>query len=315
MEVSLEGQKQGETIHGGVQGESGATDVGGGTGVSPQPGSEDQANGAVSLAGCVSEGGPGRVTAPGATAANPEGRDARGGGAPSRIGAQGGAAGDGDGFFAKSLQACQGVTSGEQRAWRNGIYGEIEAMMQLAGSVLSIEEACRAGFYRFFDEHTPRQAETELRDRIQRVALENRFYGYRRVAAELRLQGVVINHKRVLRVMREDNLLSLRKRRFVVTTDSRHYRPIYPNLLVGRPITGLNQVWVADITYIHLREEFIFLAVILDAFSRRVVGWELGESLQATLALQALNRALADRPVPAGIIHHSDQGIQYASAG
>ena len=107
-------------------------------------------------------------------------------------------------------------------------------MMQLAGSVLSIEEACRAaqvsraGFYRSFDEHTPRQAETERRDRIQRVALEHRFYGYRRVAAELRLQGVVVNHKRVLRVMREDNLLSLRKRRFVVTTDSRHYRPIYP---------------------------------------------------------------------------------------
>jgi len=193
-------------------------------------------------------------------------------------------------------------------------------MMQLEGSVLSIEEACRvarvsrAGFYRFFDEQAPRQAETELRDRIQRVALENRFYGYRRVAAELRLQGVVVNHKRVLRVMREDNLLSLRKRRFVVTTDSRHYRPIYPNLLEGRPITAPNQVWVADITYIHLREEFIFLAVVLDAFSRRVLGWELGESLQASLALQALDRALADRPVPPGIIHHSDQGVQYASA-
>jgi transposase InsO family protein len=193
-------------------------------------------------------------------------------------------------------------------------------MMQLAGSVLSIEEACRAaqvsraGFYRSFDEHTPRQAETERRDRIQRVALEHRFYGYRRVAAELRLQGVVVNHKRVLRVMREDNLLSLRKRRFVVTTDSRHYRPIFPNLLAGREIAAPNQVWVADITYIHLREEFIFLAVVLDAFSRRVLGWHLGESLQATLALAALNRALADRPVPAGIIHHSDQGIQYASA-
>jgi transposase InsO family protein len=172
----------------------------------------------------------------------------------------------------------------------------------------------RAGFYRSFDEHTPRQAETERRDRIQRVALEHRFYGYRRVAAELRLQGVVVNHKRVLRVMREDNLLSLRKRRFVVTTDSRHYRPIFPNLLAGREIAAPNQVWVTDITYIHLREEFIFLAVVLDAFSRRVLGWQLGESLQATLALAALNRALADRPVPAGIIHHSDQGIQYASA-
>jgi len=192
--------------------------------------------------------------------------------------------------------------------------------MQLAGERLSIEEACRAvpvsrtGFYRSFDEHAPRQAETELRDRIQRVALENRCYGYRRVAAELRRQGIVVNHKRVLRVLREDNLLSLRKRRFIVTTDSRHYRPIYPNLTAGREITAPHQVWVADITYIRLREEFIFLAVVLDAFSRRVVGWELGESLQASLALAALNRALAERSVPAGIIHHSDQGIQYASA-
>jgi putative transposase len=193
-------------------------------------------------------------------------------------------------------------------------------MMQLEGSQVSIEEACgaaqmsRAGYYRFFDEHAPQQAETELRDRIQRVALKNRCYGYRRVVAELRLQGILVNHKRVLRVMREDNLLSLRKRKFVLTTDSRHGRPVYPNLIAGLELTAPNQVWVADITYIRLREEFIFLAVVLDAFSRRVVGWELGESLQTALALRALNRALADRPVPVGIIHHSDQGVQYASA-
>jgi len=192
--------------------------------------------------------------------------------------------------------------------------------MELEGALLSIEEACRtalvsrAGYYRYFDEHAPRQAETELRDRIQRVALENRCYGYRRVAAELRRQGVVVNHKRVLRVMREDNLLSLRKRRFVLTTDSRHYRPIYPNLLAGRKITAPHQVWAADITYVRLGEEFIFLAVVLDAFSRRVVGWELGETLQTSLVLQALKRAVADRSVPPGIIHHSDQGVQYASA-
>jgi len=193
-------------------------------------------------------------------------------------------------------------------------------MMQLEGSPLSIQEACaaarvsRAGFYRYFDEHLPRQAETELRDQIQRVALENRCYGYRRVAAELRLQGVVVNHKRVLRVMREDNRLSLRKRRFVVTTDSVHGRPVYPNLIAGISPVALNQVWVADITYIRLLEEFIFLAVVLDACSRRVLGWELGESLQTSLVLAALNRALADRPVPGGVIHHSDQGVQYASA-
>jgi len=193
-------------------------------------------------------------------------------------------------------------------------------MMQLEGSRVSIEVACgaaqvsRAGYYRHFDEHAPRQAETELRDRIQRVALKNRFYGYRRVMAELYLQGIQVNHKRVLRVMREDNLLSLRRRKFVVTTDSSHGRLVYPNLIAGLVLTAPNQVWVADITYIRLLEEFIFLAVILDAFSRRVLGWELGESLQTTLALRAFDRALADRRAPANIIHHSDQGIQYASA-
>ena len=193
-------------------------------------------------------------------------------------------------------------------------------MMQLEGSPLSIEDACRAaqvsraGYYRYFDQHAPRQAETELRDKIQRIALENRYYGYRRVTADLRLQGVIVNHKRVLRVMREDNLLSLRKRKFVVTTDSTHGRPVYPNLIAGLALTAPNQLWVADITYIRLLEEFIFLAVILDAFSRRVLGWELGESLQTNLAIRALDRAVVDRRVPAGIIHHSDQGVQYASA-
>ena len=192
--------------------------------------------------------------------------------------------------------------------------------MQLEGSPLSIEDACRAaqvsraGYYRYFDQHAPRQAETELRDRIQRIALENRYYGYRRVTADLRLQGVIVNHKRVLRAMREDNLLSLRKRKFVVTTDSTHGRPVYPNLIAGLALTAPNQLWVADITYIRLLEEFIFLAVILDAFSRRVLGWELGESLQTNLAIRALDRAVVDRRVPAGIIHHSDQGVQYASA-
>jgi putative transposase len=192
--------------------------------------------------------------------------------------------------------------------------------MQLEGSTLSIEEACRAaqvsraGFYRYFDQHAPRQAETELRDKIQRIILKNRCYGYRRATADLRLQGVIVNHKRVLRVMREDNLLSLRKRKFVVTTDSTHERPVYPNLIAGLALTAPNQLWVAHITYIRLLEEFIFLAVILDAFSRRVLGWELGESLQTSLAIRALDRAVVNRRAPAGIIHHSDQGVQYASA-
>ena len=192
-------------------------------------------------------------------------------------------------------------------------------MMQLEGGQLSIEEACsaaqvsRAGYYRYFDQHAPRQAETELRDMIQRVALEYRCYGYRRVAAEIRQHGIVVNHKRVLRVMRTDNLLSLRKRKFVVTTDSSHGRLVFPNLITELKLTAPNQLWVADITYIRLREEFIFLAIVLDAFSRRVIGWELGESLQTSLPRRALDQALADRSVPAGIIHYSDRGIQYAS--
>ena len=192
-------------------------------------------------------------------------------------------------------------------------------MMPLEGDHISIEEACaaaqvsRAGYYWYFDEHAPRQAEMELREIIQQVALEHRCYGYRRVAAEIRLTGIIVNHKRVLRVMREDNLLSLRKRKFVVTTDSSHGRLVYPNLITDLKVTKPNQLWVADITYIRLLEEFIFLAVVLDAFSRRVLGWELAESLQTSLAILALERALADRSIPTSIIHHSDQGIQYAS--
>jgi putative transposase len=190
-------------------------------------------------------------------------------------------------------------------------------MMQLEGHA-SIEEICeavqvsRAGYYRHFDEHAPKQAAVTLRDAIQKIALQHRCYGYRRVTAELRQQGIVVNHKRVLHVMRADNLLSLRKRKFIVTTDSHHGWWAYPNLTVDLQITRPNQLWVADITYIRLREEFVFLAVLLDAFSRLVVGWELDESVQASLPLRALDRALANRSVPAGIVHHSDQGVQYA---
>jgi putative transposase len=191
-------------------------------------------------------------------------------------------------------------------------------MMQLEG-VLDAARACelaqvsRAGLYRSFQEHEPRQEQTALRDAMQQIALENRAYGYRRVAAELRQQGWVVNHKRVLRLAREDNLLCLRKRRFVLTTDSRHPYGVFPNLAKDLPLTGIHQLWVADITYIRLREQFIYLAVILDAFSRKVLGWDLRERLEAVLALTALERALADRPIPPGVIHHSDRGVQYAS--
>jgi transposase InsO family protein len=189
-------------------------------------------------------------------------------------------------------------------------------MMPLEGelSVATLCEAAqvsRAGFYREFRAHDPRQAEMELRDRIQRVALAHRCYGYRRVTAELRRQGFVVNHKCVARLLREDNLLSVRHKKFVLTTESRHGFLRYPNLAGKMALSAINQLWVADITYIRLSEEFVYLAVMLDAYSRRVVGWELGPTLQASLPLQALDRALADRVIEPGIVHHSDQGVQY----
>jgi transposase InsO family protein len=190
-------------------------------------------------------------------------------------------------------------------------------MMQLEGFQAS--HACdlagvsRAGFYREYEEHQPRQADVGLRSEIQQIVLENRYYGYRRVTAELRQRGQVVNHKRVLRLMRADNLLAIRKRRFVFTTDSRHGYPIYPNLAARLELTGINQLWVADITYVRLRETFLYLAIVMDAFSRLIVGWELGEDLRAELAANALQRALADRPILAGIMHHSDRGVQYCS--
>jgi len=191
-------------------------------------------------------------------------------------------------------------------------------MMQLEGT-LDVVTACelagvsRAGLYRQYAEHEPRQEETALRDAIQRIAVENRFYGYRRVAAELRQQGWVVNHKRVQRLMRDDNLLCIRKRPFVLTTDSRHPYGVFPNLTKDLPLTAINQLWVSDITYIRLREQFIYLAVVLDAFSRKVVGWALEKTLEAGLVVTALDRALADRAIAPGVIHHSDQGVQYAS--
>lgn len=187
-------------------------------------------------------------------------------------------------------------------------------------SPMAVDRACRlagiarAGYYRAWMEHEPRAAETQLRDRIQQISLAHRYYGTRRVAEALRAEGMVINRKRVQRLMRLDNLLALRKRRFLTTTDSRHTYAVYPNLAGRFEPAAPNQLWRADITYLRLREGFVYLAVILDAYSRRVIGWELGETLQAELALAALRRALAERPAPAGLIHHSDRGVQYCSA-
>lgn len=143
---------------------------------------------------------------------------------------------------------------------------------------------------------TPAEADTELRDAVQRIALEMPCYGYRRIAAELRRRFFKVNHKAVLRLMREDNLLCLRRKRaFVVTTDSRHTQPVYPNLARDIRPDSINQLWVADITYIRLAREFIYLAVVMDAFSRRVIGWALERYLDAELTLQALRMALRAR--------------------
>jgi len=173
----------------------------------------------------------------------------------------------------------------------------------------------RAGYYRHFEAHAPARADADLRDAIQRVSLARRHYGYRRITAQLRREGWIANAKRVLRLMREDNLLCQRAHPFVPrTTDSRHGFAIVPNLIRHLLPTGLDQIWVADITYVRLGEAFIYLAVILDAFSRRVIGWALDNHLEARLAIEALDMALTARnPVPETLIHHSDRGVQYAS--
>jgi putative transposase len=152
-----------------------------------------------------------------------------------------------------------------------------------------------------------------LREQIQQICLENRCYGSRRVAFELHKQGRLVNRKRVIRLMRADNLLCLRKRRFVCTTDSRHTYAVYPNLTRDWKPDSINQLWVADITYIRLRESFLYLAVILDAYSRRVIGWALDDTLEARLAIQALQKALAERSVQPSLVHHSDRGVQYCA--
>ena len=171
----------------------------------------------------------------------------------------------------------------------------------------------RAGLYRFRPGLPGPDPDMPLRDAIQRIALEFPSYGWRRITAELQRQRWAVNHKRVYRWMRADNLLCLRKRKFVATTDSDHGLPVYPNLARTLTLTGLDQLWVADITYVRLELEFVYLAVILDAFSRRVIGWALEQMLEAALTLQALRMALAQRRPSPGLVHHSDRGVQYAS--
>ncbi len=191
--------------------------------------------------------------------------------------------------------------------------------MSLQGS-LSIERMCqlaqvsRAGFYRSLQERQPVAEEMEVRSAIQQIVMEHRRrYGYRRVTAELRRRGLLVNHKRVSRLMREDNLLAVQPRAFVVTTDSKHELEVYLNLASRLKLTGINQLWVADITYLRLKTEFVYLAVILDGFSRKVVGWALERTLATRLPKAALEQAIATRQPPPGLVHHSDRGVQYAS--
>jgi putative transposase len=192
--------------------------------------------------------------------------------------------------------------------------------MSLQGN-LSVERMCqlaqvsRASFYRSLQEHEPDREEMELRAAIHKIFLEHRRrYGYRRITKELRRQGMIVNRKRVERLMQTDNLFAVQRRAYVVTTDSKHDFEVYLNLASRLKLSGINQLWVADITYIRLQKEFVYLAVLLDAFSRKVVGWALDRTLAASLPKAALEMAIAARQPGPGLVHHSDRGVQYASA-
>lgn len=182
----------------------------------------------------------------------------------------------------------------------------VNALCQMTG-------ISRASYYRWRAPPPSIPVEMELCDAIQQVALEFPAYGYRRITRELNRRGFAVNHKHVLRLMRQDNLLCLRRKSFVVTTDSRHSLRVYPNLAGAITPVSVNQLWRADITYIRLRAEFVYLAVVLDAYSRRVIGWALGRTLEAELAVSALTMALRQRRPAPGLVHHSDRGVQYAS--
>jgi putative transposase len=208
-------------------------------------------------------------------------------------------------------------------AWKSAIYGTIQQKVgEQAGAsaelsiarMVELGRVSRSGFYRF-DPNGKAAADRDmdLRDAIQRIALEWPSYGRPRITAELRRRGWRVNPKRVYRLLGEDNLLCVRKRRFVTTTDSRHGRKVYPNRARDLVLNGIDQLWRADITYIRMREEFVYLAVVLDAFSRRVIGWALDRTMEEDLTLAALGMALRQRSAGPGLVHHSDRGSQYAS--
>jgi len=216
------------------------------------------------------------------------------------------------------LAVCRGAAQAAGVDYPRLVYPYIEKEIQLA-TLIPAQRLCglatvsRAGFYRWQHALPAADSDLDLRDEIQRIALEWPCYGRRRVTAELQRRGWTVNHKRVWRLMREDNLLCLRRRKFVVTTDSGHCRPVYPNLAREMVLTGINQLWVADITYIRLETEFVYLAVVIDAFSRRAIGWALERTVEDDLTMAALHMALKLRRPSPGLVHHSDRGSQYAS--
>jgi putative transposase len=180
--------------------------------------------------------------------------------------------------------------------------------------MVELGRVSRSGFYRFDGDAKPSLGtDMDLGDAIQRMALQWPSYGRPRITEELRRQGWTVNPKRVYRILRKDNLLCVRRRKFVVTTDSNHDRKIYPNLASEMVLTSIDQLWRADITYIRLQDEFVYLAVILDAYSRRIIGWALDRTLEDELTITALRMAITRRVVRPGLVHHSDRGSQYAS--
>jgi putative transposase len=208
----------------------------------------------------------------------------------------------------------------EQRCWRKDLYDQIRGMMFVQGG-LSIDRMCRladvsrAGCYRSYEAKMPAEDEVKVRALVQEIVLAHwQRYGYRRVTAELHRRGLVANHKRVARIMREDNLLTVRPVKDFGSQKPGERFEVYLNLAARMKVTGLDQLWVADITYVRLNREFVYLAVVLDAFSRKVVGWELNRTLATRLPLTALNRAIEARRPLLGLVHHSDQGIQYRSS-
>ena len=216
------------------------------------------------------------------------------------------------------LATCRGAAEAAGIDYPRLVYPHVEKQISQAiplalTGLCRLAEVSRAGFYRWRSEGTVEDGDLKLRDQVQRVALEWPCYGSRRITRQLCRQGWRVNRKCVQRLMREDNLLCLRRRRFVVTTDSNHGWPVYPNLAGDMVRTGMDQLWVADLTYIRLEMEFVYLAVVLDAFSRKVVGWALDRTLEATLTIEALRMALRRRKPAPGLVHHSDRGVQYAA--